>query len=362
MSAKKVNNTEILNSLRNEMSLEYQDKVPVATNENYMEVASILFSYPTLANEFISTLTNRVVKTKFFNKVFNNPLKMLHKGDLPFGKSLEQLFVEMAEVKGFDEHFTDSSSEEGDLIKSVKPVIKPSYISQNFKYKFKTSISHHQLKGAFTSNNGLQELVKAILDSLYSSVYYKEYIDMKKILLNNNEDSSGGSNIGQGIADRIYADDSLKETAICYIGNGNDKYRKLLKGLKLYSSKMMFPSDKYNINKVKTFSNKEELIIFITPEAKVEVDVDVLAGVFNLDKAETRVRTIEVDELGVIDGKNVVSILADSTLIQAYDTVNESNSFYNPDKLTTNIFMHRHGIIASCDFAQSVIFVEGEKE
>lgn len=359
MSGKNVTNADILNSLRNEMSLEYQDKVPVAASLNGDEVLRALSSYPSLMNEFITTLTNRVVKTKFFNKIFNNPLKMLHKGELPYGKSLEQLFVEMAEVKGWGEHFTGSNSEEGDLIKAVKPKVKPSYITQNYAYKFKTSISQQQLKGAFMSNSGLQSLVKSILDSLYSSVYYQEYTDMKKILMNPTEDSSNGSTIGKGLAARIYEDEQLKDSAICYVGNGSDKYVKLLKGLKKYASKMSFPSSNYNLNKVKTFSNKEDLVIFITPDAKVEVDVDVLSGVFNLSKAETSIRTIEVDDLGTVNGEPVLAILADSDVIQAYDTINESNTFYNPDKLTTNIFMHRHGIMAQCDFSQSVVFVEG---
>lgn len=358
MTKKQVENKDILNAIRNESSLEYQDKVPVATGANDSEVMRTLDSYPSLRNEFINTLTNRVVETKFFQKIFNNPLRMLHKGMLPFGKTVEQLFVEKAEKKGFNEHFSGSTSNEADLIGVVKPKVVPKYITQNYAYKFKTSISQAQLRGAFTNPKGLGELVNAIVASLSSSVYYEEYKDMKKILTNPTVDALGGSTIGKGVIDRIFEDEELKETAIIYTGASS---KDLLKGIKLYTDKLVFPSDKFNLSKVETFTNKEDMMLFITPEAKVNVDLDVLATTFNISKAEIEPRLVVLDSLGTVNGKTVQAILCDSDLVQAYDTVNETNSFYNGDKLATNLFAHKHGIMAQCDFANSIVFVEGEK-
>ena len=98
----KVQNKDLLNSIRAEQSAEYQERVPMATGSNDLEVYASLESYPTAKNEFINTLTNKIGKTMFFNKVFNNPLKMLHRGMLPFGNSVEEMFVELAEQKGFN--------------------------------------------------------------------------------------------------------------------------------------------------------------------------------------------------------------------------------------------------------------------
>ena len=145
-------NKDILNAIHSEQSAEYQNTIPKATGENDLEIFALLENYPTFKNDFINTLTNRIGRQMFFDKVFNNPFKMLHKGELPYGKSIEQLFVEMAEEKGFNEHFTGSNSNEGDLIGIVAPKVKPDYISQNFAYKFKTSISDLQLKGAFQNS------------------------------------------------------------------------------------------------------------------------------------------------------------------------------------------------------------------
>ena len=59
-----------------------------------------------------------------------------------------------------------------------------------------------------------------------------------------------------------------------------------------------------------------------------------------------------------LGGKKKI-LSADKDLLQAWDTINTTNTFYNPDKLTTNYFAHKHGIMAGCKFAQAIAFVKG---
>lgn len=358
--ANKVTNKDMINSIRSTMSAESQNVIPLATDDNAIEVYATLENYPTAKNEFINTLTNRIGKQMFFDKLFNNPFKMLHKGMLPFGKSIEQLFVEMAEQKGFNEHFSGSSSAEADLIGLVKPSVKVDYITQNFEYKFKTSISDLQLKGAFTSEYGLSELITRAVNSLLSSSQYAEFIDMKKILTQASEDSTGGSSIGKGLIQQIYAD-PIKSTAMIPLG-ANYTSQDLAIKVREYSSILTFPSSKFNLAGVRAWSNKEDLVLFTTPEHQAKLDVNVLAMAFNVSLADVNVRTIIIDDLGTIgSGANkVVAVLADKDCIQAYDTINTTNTFYNPERLATNYFAHKHGIIAGCKFAQAVVFTEGD--
>ena len=192
-----LNNKDILNAIWNEQSMEYQNVIPKAVSAEGVEVATVLEEYPTHKNAFINSLTNKIGKEMFFSKLFNNPYKMLHKGLLPYGTNIEQLFVEMAEKKGFDEHFSGSDSMEGDLIRQVKPVVDVCYIKQNFQYKFKTSIGQAQLRGAFDKPQGLSELLSQIINSLASSSNYAEFLDMKKVLTNAVAGTGeGGDSIG----------------------------------------------------------------------------------------------------------------------------------------------------------------------
>ena len=47
-------------------------------------------------------------------------------------------------------------------------------------------------------------------------------------------------------------------------------------------------------------------------------------------------------------------------VLNLYQQVNTTNTFYNADKLTTNYFAHKHGIMAGCKFAQAIAFVKGD--
>ena len=357
----RVQNKDLLNSIREEQSLEYQERVAVATGSNDLEIYATLEAYPTVKNEFINTLTNKVGKTMFFNKVFNNPLKMLHRGMLPYGKSIEEMFVELAEQKGFNEHFEGSSTNEADLIGVTTPKVKVDYISQNFAYKFKTSISDLQLRGAFTDSYGLSTLLNKIVDSLFSQVQVSEFEDMKDILINQTKKSTGGSVQDVGIIPQMYADATTKANALIAVGD-NPTGVELCKQIRTWANKLQFPSNKYNLAGVKTWSAKNDLVLFITPEYQAEIDVQALAFAFNVSSADVQVRTIVVDTLGKTKssgGQEVVALLADKDLLQAWDTINTTNTFYNADKLTTNYFAHKHGIMAGCKFANAIAFIKG---
>ena len=70
-------NKDILNAIRDEQSAEYQNNIPVATGLNDLEVYASLEAYPTAKNEFINTLTNRIGRQIFFDKVFSSSFFIL---------------------------------------------------------------------------------------------------------------------------------------------------------------------------------------------------------------------------------------------------------------------------------------------
>ena len=343
---KKISNVEFLNSIRDVQTQEYRNVVPqVANNDDCLSVLATFANYPTAKNAFINTLTNRVGKSMFFDKVFKNPYKMLHKGMLEYGKSIEQLFTEMAEKKGFNEHFTGSTTEEGDLIKAVKPSVKVDYITQNFEYKFKTSLSDQQLRGAFQNPYGLQSLLTHVVDSLASSVDYAEYQDICNLITKLMGDYAK-ANKYEALTSTDISSLNIKELAKC-IRSGSEV--------------LGFPSVDYNLAGVMNWTKKEDLVIFTTPTIKAELDVELLATAFNMDKADFNLRVITVKSFPKVtcgDGKKRTPLvfLADKELLQIYDTVNTTSTFYNPERLTTNYFAHKHGIMAGCQFAQGFIY------
>ena len=385
-------NAEILNTIRANASSEYQERVPEALGVGG-NVSNVFSQYPTMKNEFLTALTNKIAKTLFYSKVFDNPLKALHKGMLPYGYSLEQIFVNMAESKGFWEHWDASGDAVKDLVGMKKPDIKLLYIERNFAYKYKTTISDQQLRTAFTEQNGLSRLVEQVVSSVYSKAYFDEFNDMKRVLTAHAKamylgyDSSTGKAVEKALSNTVLP--SGKNEAIMVLGEYTTQEAKgkaISKAIRTVAGKMAFPTDNYNSAGVKQWSERQQLIYITTPEEQAELDVEVLANAFNMDKADVNVRVIVVDELpsvfNIESAKTakqatygtVLScalsvarddrtckcrgILMDSDFIQAYDTLVESRTFDNGEGLYTNYFFHKQGIMSTCYFGQIVYLVD----
>ena len=385
-------NAEILNTIRANASTEYQERVPEALGVGG-NVSTVFNKYPSMKNEFLTALTNRIARTLFYSKVFDNPLKALHKGMLPYGYSLEQIFVNMAESKGFWEHWDASGDAVKDLVGMKKPDIKTLYIERNFAYKYKTTISDQQLRTAFTEQNGLSRLVEQVVSSVYSKAYFDEFNDMKRVLKAHAQamylqyDSTSGKIAEKPMTNNVLP--SGKNGAVMVVGEydtAEAKGKAISKAIRTVAGKMAFPTDNYNSAGVKQWSERQQLIYITTPEEQAELDVEVLANAFNMDKAEVNVRVIVVDELPtlfnietakatkVADYGTVLScaltaardnrtckcrgILMDSDFIQAYDTLIESRTFDNGEGLYTNYFFHKQGIMSTCYFGQIVYLVD----
>lgn len=370
-------NKEILNQLRDNASTEYQSNILEATDTVGLEVYQALNNYPTARNEFLNTLTNRVIKTVFFSKVFNNPLKMLHKGVLEFGTSVEQLFVEMAERRGFGENFTGNSTVEADLIRKQVADVKALYISKNYAYKYKVSISEEQLRGAFTNANGLSNLIDQLLASELNRAYVDEYEDMLSILHLSAKYKKGvlGAN-GLKEEQALTAQEAKQGMAVVKLTSG--KASDIVKKIRALSGDLSFMSSAYNMAGVKTFSKPEDLVFITTPTVNAELDVDVMAHAFNVSSADIKQRIILVDRLpeatevktgaggaeSATSSSNhkVIGFLVDKEFIQAYDTVNTTKTFENGVELTTNVFLHKQGIMATCLFANCVCLIDASQE
>ena len=149
---------------------------------------------------------------------------------------------------------------------------------------------------------------------------------------------------------------------------------------------MTFPTGYYNSAGVRLWSERQQLIYITTPEEQAELDVEVLANAFQMDKADVNVRVIVVDELPTafsietakaakVDKYGTLlscalsatrdnrtckcrGILMDSDFIQAYDTLIESRTFDNGEGLYTNYFFHKQGIMSTCYFGQIVYLVD----
>ena len=243
---------------------------------------------------------------------------------------------DLIECKDFTEQ--KDSNEVSELVSAQVPDIKVLYHSENYKHKYKVTISDIRLRKAFNDKYGVDKLVASIITSVQNSIAYDRECMLKAIL--------SGS---------VY-----KNTIQVPYDNGStgSRAKNLVTVIKKNIIKMETMSKNYNNAEINTFTRKEDMVLVIGSEYATDIDINLLATAFNLDKAEISTRIIVVDELPVIGDVKPICVLMDKDYIVDYTTLYEVRQFENANTLTTNIFYHVWGIMAQNDFTNAIQFVE----
>ena len=122
----KINNIDMLNSIREQQNLEYQSLIPkVSSQDDCLQVLATFESYPTTKNAFINTLTNRIGKSLFFDKVLElgtNPKTAINFIMGEIAAYLKENKVEITETKLTPENLADLISliEKGTITRVIK--------------------------------------------------------------------------------------------------------------------------------------------------------------------------------------------------------------------------------------------------
>lgn len=376
MAENQFTNTELYQAIKNDPNSRLGKEIARLEKEGAL-TDEVMYNYlsnsASSMNDFINTLVNKCVMTQFFGKIYKNKLAPLHNGLLPYGDTIQQVYVGFGKRKGFFEHFdrTDgrgAGSPENDVLGKVLPPIEEQFISVNFKHKYKVTISNERLKSAFMDNYGLSRMIGELINSNLNGAYRDEYRDMLGILTKASKDltTTDGHNYDKGLIYQFAEDENLVNTAFIPVGNDPKLYATAVRE---YAESLTFDSDKYNLAKVETWSDQADLIHITTSHTNAVIDVNVIASAFNVSATDMKIRTIIVDHLpknlqghGSTALGDVVGIVADKNILQAWDTVNTSRQFDNPDTLETSYWLHKQGIMSGCKFAQMVVLTNKSPE
>lgn len=332
-----MDNITFLNAVRATASADYKDRVPTATQTNITDIMTTIMTYSATKEEFTDTILNKIVRTKVMTKAYENSLKFFKKEPLPFGKTIEAVFVDLIKAKNFNENFGTEDSEAGSLLSKEIPTVKVEYYSENFKHKYKLSISDEQLKSAFMSAEGLSQMTQGLIRTATSSSEYDEYMMIKTLI---------GASVEK----------ELEITGLFAL----DEYaqaKKITKTVQALVNKFRFMSTQYNKQGVHTHCLPQDCVIITTPDQLANLNVELLATAFNVPYAEMPSRIVVIDSFVTADGtedNDTVCIVADMDLIQFRNTLDSWESFRNPDGLMTNMFHHVWGSACGCGFVNAV--------
>lgn len=345
---------DILNVIRQNASYDYQQNVPeVVTTNDIPKVGEIIYGTPAFANQFINALVNRIAIVRVQSANFNNPYSIMKKGYLEFGETVEDIFVNIAKVvnydveKGYEREF-----------KRTLPDVKSAFHARNWRVIYPVTIQDEELKTAFLSIDGVQNLIAKIVDSIYTAAEYDEFLLFKYLLI---KAISAGKMKPESIGDGT----DLKQSATVFRGISNT---------------LTFMSSNYNASGVKTSTPKSRQVIFMDSMFNAKFDVEVLASAFNMDKADFMGRLFLIDNWTTFDNErfevirnnsdgieevtteelqllsNVKAVILDENWFQVYDNNNKFTEKYVASGLYWNYFYHTWKTVSSSPFANAVVF------
>jgi len=331
----------LLNTIRSNATTNYQDRVPVATQGNIDTIQAIMVGDdPVIANEFMSTLLNKIVKSVLISKSFQNPMKALKKGTKPLGDTVEEVYNNFIKGEAFDGQGNTTA-----LMGRKLPDTKTVYHRLNRKDKYTITVSPEQLAKAFSSYDALSSYVANLINVLYNSAELDEFI-LTKQLIKTALDKNAVKVVD--VADPLTSKENAQE---------------FIKAVKTVSGLMVFPSDAYNgyltaqskdKTPITTFSKKNEQVLILDTATDVSVSVDVLASIFNMSVAEFNdTKKIVID---AFPDANIRAALVDEQFFQIFDDAMFIKSFDNGESVYTNYFLHVWQTLAYSILVNAVVF------
>lgn len=346
---------DILNVIRQNASYDYQQNVPeVITVNDIPKVGEIIYGTPAFANQFINALVNRIAIVRVQSATFNNPYSILKKGYIEYGETIEDIFVSIA--KAVDFNVEKAAKRE---FQRTIPDVRSAFHVMNWRVMYPVTIQDEDLRQAFLSIEGVQNLIAKIVDAVYTAAEYDEFLLFKYLLIKAiSHGKMYPTSIGTGA--------DLSEAAVQFRGTSN---------------LLPFMSSEYNEAGVKTNTPKARQVIFMDAMFNAQFDVNVLASAFNMDKADFMGRLFLIDNWTDFDNErfdiiransdgieevtadelallaNVKAVILDDNWFQVYDNNNKFTEKYVASGLYWNYFYHVWKTVSNSPFANAVVFV-----
>jgi len=357
----KVNNdSELLSFIINTTpELASEIDLPVQ-GESIAPIGKIIMSNERYKNAFMNTI-NLIGLTVIDRNYWENPWEVFaNRGTLPYGQTVREMIVDIANVYDYNEYANDADH----FLENVVPNIYNYLHEINYQKFYKTTTSDEQMAMAFNTEGGLFDLIEKIVGSLYEGYKYDKYIADKYMLC------------------RRIIDGTITSVKIENYANLTPRQR--VAKLKSISNLMTFRSPNYNPAGVRVSTPFDKQIAIINTDFEADMSTDVLATSFFRNEAEMKSRSALVDGFGNHDGArlkellgdayvpfteaelqalaNIPAVIIDDEFFQDYSYAMDNNAdtkmtdFYNPESLKRNHWLHTFKVLSTSPFKRSSSF------
>lgn len=369
---------EVLNAIRNDASQDYRNYIPFATSDGDVirTIGATLMDYPALQNEFLQALINRIARVIVTSKMYRNPWAMFKQGRMDLGETIEEVYVDLCKVHQFD-----PATAENKVFAREIPNVRSAFHVLNYQKFYKQTVTPEQLKRAFLSMEGVNDLISKIVEAMVTAAAYDEFLVMKFML------------------QYRMAIGAMYPVNLTAEGNGVS-HADAVKGdaevFKAMSNKLTFLSPNYNLAGVYNATEKSNQYLIIDTDFDAAMDVQVLATAFNMEKAEFMGHRVLIDSfstcdearldeifnnddttapaldptyqamktaMGISNGtisalSGVKAVLVDEEFWKVFDNLDTTETMRNPEGLYMNYWYHVAKTFSVSPFANAIAFSE----
>jgi len=326
---------DIANAIRNSNPT-VKAYTPLAHAGNVAEFGAGLSLHQSTLNDFVNSLVDRISLVVIRSVSLSNPLGKFKKGTIPMGKTIEEIFVDLAKEQKYDPEDAENT-----VFKQNMPAVKTLFHERNRQSHYPYTIRDESLQAAFISWGDFERFVGQIINSIYNSAEVDEYKYMTLLI------------------DNYYARGNFKVVKIDPPTASTTAATEFVKKARATATKMTLPqgSRDFNALAVHTRTDMEDLHILIDADLEAELDVEVLSKAFNMDKATYMGQRTLVDGFA---STGLQAVLIDENLYMVYDNLLKLETIRNPKGLYWNGFYHVWQTLSMSKFANAVAFVSGE--
>lgn len=370
----------ILNAIRATSTSAYQDTVPLTTANNIKDVGNIVLNAPqTIKNEFINALVNKIGLQLINTKEFGSPLISLRKGNLEYGQTIEDIFVEMAEAHDYITG-TREGEEVPDQFEINKAITKTSFYHTILGRQYFKTIHEQDLKRAFYSSDGLGNFISAVMLSIKNGENYDDYRMAIATMARQIEESSKNKDWKGGVHlltdyNQLNGTTLTKDEAL----NSREFLTYMSNQFKKWSNRISAPRKDLNNADVVNWIPKSSQRLMMLSDIQADIDTNLMAWAYNnerlaigaideidswysigADSTETPVvkpESIEIKGDIGLEGKTpVVGVLYEADMIKIYSKTRIMSSAHNARGNYYNVFSTFEDIFAASPFNNFVVF------
>ena len=342
-------NSTILASAWESASTDFQQLVPPPSQSRMSEVIAA-FEMPNAGRLFqeVTGLFTTIGVTRIKTQRFENPLAFLESSFMSYGANVREMGIKWTRAHSY-------ASDSQALLKRHLPKFVEAFHQIDRLDKYPQTVSRTEFIQSLQpgiggeDGTGLDTLLGGVFDSMYSP---EAYDSMRYTLQTIAEaDNSWGEINGRGQY-------GLMRVNVPEIVD-KDTGEQFMQTLESLALRWRFPSTIYNnVPDLPVFTDPEDLVIMVTPETLAAIDFRTIANLFHEERAEdVRRRIVVVPDFPI---PNVRAVLADRNFFVIHRTFFSLESFYNPDQVTTNYWLHSQGVWSASPLANIVLLGDFE--